>query len=200
MASGRKKAFKESEALNAAMHVFWQKGYTGASLADLTQAMAINKPSMYRTFGNKEALFVQTTEHYVESQMLKLSPLLKQAGQPLQQRLKNYLSAIIDMQCHATEAKGCYLALCQSELTSGNLPNEAKAVLEKVDLMPKELFNELFSTDPQAIALGLHHQAESAAISLYTLLKGTAAMARSGFSDKELEAAMDTMLNGLLNH
>ena len=58
MTSGRKKLFDENTALNAAMDVFWQKGYVGASLADLTQRMGINKPSMYSAFGNKEALFV----------------------------------------------------------------------------------------------------------------------------------------------
>jgi len=56
VASGRKKSFGENTALNAAMEVFWQKGYVGASLTDLTTRMGINKPSMYSSFGNKEAL------------------------------------------------------------------------------------------------------------------------------------------------
>ena len=61
MSGGRKIAFDKQHALAAAMHVFWKKGFSGASLADLTTAMGINKPSLYAAFGNKESLFIQ---HY----------------------------------------------------------------------------------------------------------------------------------------
>ena len=37
--------------------MFWDKGYEGTSIADLTEAMGINPPSLYAAFGNKEALF-----------------------------------------------------------------------------------------------------------------------------------------------
>jgi AcrR family transcriptional regulator len=61
---GRPRAFCEQAALEAAMRVFWEKGYEGASLADLTEAMGINRPSLYATFGDKQALFLKAMEQY----------------------------------------------------------------------------------------------------------------------------------------
>jgi AcrR family transcriptional regulator len=61
---GRPRAFSEEAALEAAMRVFWEKGYEGASLTDLTEAMGINRPSLYATFGDKEALFLRAIEQY----------------------------------------------------------------------------------------------------------------------------------------
>src|SRR5258708_26956780 len=63
---GRQLGFVENEALEAAMRVFWEKGYEGATLADLTEAMGINRSSMYATFGDKEALFRLAIDRYAE--------------------------------------------------------------------------------------------------------------------------------------
>lgn len=64
MRTGRPRSFCKDEALDRAMNVFWRKGYEGASMADLTQAMGINSPSLYACFGNKEGLFKAVLERY----------------------------------------------------------------------------------------------------------------------------------------
>jgi len=52
------------QALDRALEVFWRQGYDGASLADLTSAMGINRTSMYAAFGNKEDLFRMALARY----------------------------------------------------------------------------------------------------------------------------------------
>src|SRR5688572_6810389 len=61
---GRPRAFDAEKALDAALEVFWRKGYEGTSLPDLTKAMAINRPSLYAAFGNKEQLFRRVLDRY----------------------------------------------------------------------------------------------------------------------------------------
>src|ERR1044072_7994628 len=64
MRTGRPRAFCLDEALAKAMPIFWRKGYEGTSIADLTEAMGINPPSLYAAFGGKEALFRQALDRY----------------------------------------------------------------------------------------------------------------------------------------
>ncbi len=66
MAMGRPREFDVDKALDLALHVFWGKGYEGASMADLTEAMGITKPSLYAAFGNKEELFRKSLDRYVD--------------------------------------------------------------------------------------------------------------------------------------
>ncbi|MGS2587980.1 TetR/AcrR family transcriptional regulator [Streptomyces hebeiensis] len=63
---GRPRGFDADEALERAMRVFWEQGYEGASLTDLTSAMGITRTSMYAAFGNKEELFRKALERYTE--------------------------------------------------------------------------------------------------------------------------------------
>ena len=61
---GRPLSFDRDAALETAMHVFWERGYEAASIADLTSAMGITPPSLYTAFGDKEHLFLETIERY----------------------------------------------------------------------------------------------------------------------------------------
>jgi AcrR family transcriptional regulator len=63
---GRPREFDADEALERALVVFWEKGYEGASLSDLTHAMGISRPSLYAAFGSKEELFHRAVDRYVE--------------------------------------------------------------------------------------------------------------------------------------
>ncbi len=65
---GRPRQFDRDLALRQAMDVFRQRGYDGASLGELTEAMGINPPSLYAAFGCKEALFREALELYVSTE------------------------------------------------------------------------------------------------------------------------------------
>jgi len=65
MGMGRPREFDLDRALDHALEVFWRNGYEGASIAELTEAMGINPPSLYAAFGNKEELFRKALERYV---------------------------------------------------------------------------------------------------------------------------------------
>ena len=63
--TGRPIGFDKDAALEAAMLLFWERGYEGTSMADLTQAMNLNPSSIYAAFGDKQALFSLTVQHYM---------------------------------------------------------------------------------------------------------------------------------------
>jgi AcrR family transcriptional regulator len=61
---GRPRTFNTDEALDKALLVFWQKGYEGASIDELTEVMGISRPSLYAAFGDKETLFRKALDRY----------------------------------------------------------------------------------------------------------------------------------------
>ncbi len=64
---GRPRNFDENEALDRATKVFWAKGFDGATVDDLVAGMGVGRPSLYATFGDKEALFLRCLKHYSET-------------------------------------------------------------------------------------------------------------------------------------
>ena len=66
--AGRPREFDREAALEAAMLLFWRKGYAAASMNDLCEAMGVRSPSLYAAFESKEALYLAAIEHYVQTQ------------------------------------------------------------------------------------------------------------------------------------
>lgn len=61
---GRPREFDREDALERAMELFWRQGYEGTSLTDLTEALGINRPSLYAAFGSKKGLFLEVLDRY----------------------------------------------------------------------------------------------------------------------------------------
>jgi TetR/AcrR family transcriptional repressor of nem operon len=75
--------FDEHAAIQKAMEVFWEKGYNGASLRDLTDAMKINSSSLYNTIGDKQELFLRCVRHYTDIRKKDLQKREQGTGSPL---------------------------------------------------------------------------------------------------------------------
>ena len=67
-AMGRPREFDRDAALEAAMFLFWRKGFATTSMNDLCGAMGVGSPSLYAAFGSKEALYLEAVEYYVRTQ------------------------------------------------------------------------------------------------------------------------------------
>ncbi|MFF4588172.1 TetR/AcrR family transcriptional regulator [Streptomyces sp. NPDC001388] len=61
---GRPRSFDREAALVRATLLFWQHGYEGTSISDLTAAMGISPPSLYAAFGDKRTLFTEVVDRY----------------------------------------------------------------------------------------------------------------------------------------
>src|SRR5258708_12336657 len=76
--AGRPRTFNREKVLDRAMHVFWEKGYEGASMHDLTTAMGIQPASLYAAFGNKQAMFERTLDQYLAGPAAFMSAALEE--------------------------------------------------------------------------------------------------------------------------
>jgi TetR/AcrR family transcriptional repressor of nem operon len=88
--------FNEEAAIQKAMHVFWEKGYNGASLRDLTTAMQINSSSLYNTIGDKQELFVRCVQHYTDLRKQDWQQRLASDRPPLEV-LVEYIHCAVDI-------------------------------------------------------------------------------------------------------
>jgi AcrR family transcriptional regulator len=88
--TGRPISFDKHAALEAAMLLFWERGYEGTSMADLTQAMGLNPSSIYAAFGDKHGLFQLAVKRYMEMRA-------QYAGKALEEpTLKKVVRALFD--------------------------------------------------------------------------------------------------------
>ena len=102
MSPGPQKQFDPTEALEKAMHVFWQHGYAGTSMSQLLAEMCIGKKSLYDTFGNKRELFLKTLDLYGAQSLKQVTDTLEQPGSPLT-NLRTLFEGFMEGGC-----RGCF--------------------------------------------------------------------------------------------
>jgi AcrR family transcriptional regulator len=182
MPAGRPREFDVEKALDAALRVFWRKGYEGASLPDLTRAMRISRPSLYAAFGNKESLFHKAVERYVDGPA-------SQVGEALRERTARGVArrlwrASIDLTAGSRHPRGCFLV--QAALACGD---DADPVRRAAAKRRDGLETRLRERFERAISEGdLPSNADPAGLAKYvaTVAQGIAVQAAGGASRGEL--------------
>ena len=184
---GRPRAFDANAALDAALSVFWKRGYEGASLADLTKAMGINKPSLYSAFGDKADLFRKAVNRYMAKQAL----LWEQAFQePTARRsVERILTMVADSLTSGRNPRGCLLV--QSALTCSE---ESEGIKCELALKRAEGDSLLQNRFARAQADGeIASNVDIVALSRFysTVLRGMSVEASAGATRNDLQNVID---------
>ena len=111
----RPKEFDRDEALHKAMEVFWSRGYEAASIRDLVEHMGINRQSLYDTFGDKHALYLQALDRYQAVESRKLFELLENASS-VRRALRQLFGDVVKGSLCQGQKRGCFMGNAMSEL------------------------------------------------------------------------------------
>ena len=187
---GRPREFDPAEALNRAMQVFWEKGYEGASLTDLTEAMGINRPSLYAAFGNKESLFKKVLDNYGEGPACHVHIALQE---PTARQVAEYLlRGSVDMLTNPKTPHGCMAV--QSALACGK---EAEPVKIELNRRRAEMEEAVRTRFERAKAEGdLCEKANPADLARYicVIANGMSIQASTGATREELLKTVEIAL------
>lgn len=178
-------------ALAAALRVFWSKGYEGASMADLTEAMGITKPSLYAAFGNKEQLFVKALDLYERE---KMDYVGKALAEPSARKVAEHLlRGAMDAQTSSCEPRGC-LGVISSVACGTEAESIRQSVLERSAFARKALVERLERAKEDG-DLPHHIDVEGLTSHLYAVMQGMAVQAGAGATREELERLIATSLS-----
>src|SRR6516164_5729385 len=106
---GRPREYDPEVALQRATDAFWDAGFSGTSLDDLSARTGMNRPSLYAAFGDKQALYLKTLESYRAARRAGIAAALG-GERPLRQALRDTYQRMIDRFLEGERgARGCYL-------------------------------------------------------------------------------------------
>ena len=186
---GRPREFCMEQALDTALHLFWRKGYEGTSLSDLTEAIGVNRPSLYAAFGSKEALFRLVLDRYAALR----DPLTRRAlAQPT---ARDAAAALLFGSAEALtqpDCRGCLMV--QAALTGGS---ESDGIRCELTLRREAAVEALRQRFEQAQAEGdFPAEARPADMARYvvTVMNGMSVQAAGGAGAEELHRVAEVAL------
>ncbi|WP_442681514.1 TetR/AcrR family transcriptional regulator [Sphingomonas sp. ASY06-1R] len=184
---GRPREFDIEEALTAALRVFWQRGYEGASMSELTAEMGIAKPSLYAAFGNKEELFKKALDLYEREKMAYMAEALKE---PTSRKMAEHLlTGALEMQTSSCNPKGCLGVI--SAVSCGQEPSPIRdSVIERQKSSRNALIARLEEYKQEG-DLPADIDPEALARYMTAVMQGLSVQSGAGASPKELKSLVD---------
>jgi len=187
----RTREFDEGQVLEAAMQLFWEKGYEATSLSDLTSRMGIQRPSIYSTFGDKKELFEAALRRYTTSRASDIRSTL-QKYPSVKEAFSIFFADIITKEYEEDLSKGCFCINTMVELA----PHD-----EKFEVLTREhqmylavIFQETIERGIQTGELDANTDAKSLAQALIVGLIGLTVMMKSrpqrSFVDNAIAATL----------
>lgn len=172
----RLREFDEEKALDAAMQLFWEKGYAATSLSDLTAKMEIQKPSLYSAFGDKEGLFEAALRRYTNLHAANIRTKL-QNEQSVKEAIRTFFENLVEEEYKKDFSKGCFCINTMVELAPHN---------EKFEVLTREhqmylavIFQELITKGIRSGELQSDLNAKAVAQTLVTSLIGLTVLMKS---------------------
>ena len=187
---GRPRGFDATVALDAAMRVFWEKGYEGATLSDLTAAMGINRSSMWAAFGNKEELFKKAFERYVTTYQGFMSEALEKPT--VREMIQTALRSTVDFLSTPGNPKGC-LSL-NAALAAGDEAEPIRQWMIQGRKHGQSVVKKRFKQAKKTGEFGADVDAAALARYVGTLLQGLCIQGASGATKAEMSKVVDTAL------
>jgi AcrR family transcriptional regulator len=187
---GRPRQFDPETALDQVLDVFWRQGYEGTSMADLTQATGVNKPSLYALYGNKEALFRLAVDRYIDGPMAFVKAALEEpsARKGVEALLRGFASSVSG----ANNPQGCLTV--QGALACGPESEPICQELTRRRLMSQSALIERLR---RARAEGeLPESASPDELGRYfdTVAQGLAVQGKAGATERDLQRIVDLAL------
>lgn len=187
---GRPPAFDHEAALEKALNVFWSRGFEGASMAELTEAMGINRPSLYAAFGNKEELFRKALGKYLSGPVAYVNAAMQE---PTARRVvETFLTKSAELLTGRANPRGCMIV--QGALSCGQ---GSELIQQELIAHRKNYEKSLKQRFELAQAEGdLPTRSNAAGLAKYiaTIHQGMSIQATSGADKQELLAVVNTVL------
>ena len=197
MERGRPRNFDREQALDAALAVFWRDGYLGASLSALTEAMGINKPSLYAAFGNKADLYIEALDQYCRQQLFRHAQAL--ADEDIKSGLRRFLQSVADMLTEKNFPGGCMVVNSAVACESGLLPEDVADAINRIinnDLTDR--LKQRLREESRQRGWPDKKEVQSVADYVIAIMTGMAVMSRVGVSRERLYSLINRSLLNLL--
>jgi len=187
----RPQEFDTNDALEKALQVFWDKGYEGTTLADLTEATGLSKSSLYGTFGDKRKLFLTAYDSYRAARAKQMKITFQQEN--ARDAIASFFSKIIDDASSGSVSKGCMSTNQAVELA----PHDA-VIRERVESdfkLIETAFANAIKRGQEQGSIQSKQDAHLLAQMLIIAFPGLQVMVRAGASADSLEGGLNMMLS-----